>query len=151
MLIRGVTFYVNEAGQLKDFREAGLHIPAEVGGAQWCSVSQLFKKASAFAEATCDRWYILSAKHGLVHPDTVLESYDVSLGINYRSTRPIHQWGAMVKDQLGAELTGLDDVTLVALAGEQYRAAVRGVPWTVEVPMQALSIGQQLVVCLSIV
>ena len=36
-------------------------------------VSQLFKKASAYAGLTCDRWYILSAKHGLVHPDTVLE------------------------------------------------------------------------------
>lgn len=27
----------------------------------------------AYAERTCGRWYILSAKHGLVHPDTVLE------------------------------------------------------------------------------
>lgn len=36
-------------------------------------VSPLFKKASAYAEATCDRWYVLSAKHGLVHPDAVLE------------------------------------------------------------------------------
>jgi hypothetical protein len=28
-------------------------------------VSQLFKKASAYAEATCDRWYVLSAMHEL--------------------------------------------------------------------------------------
>ncbi|MBT2549736.1 hypothetical protein J7I85_15680 [Arthrobacter sp. ISL-65] len=36
-------------------------------------VSQLFRKASAYAEKTWDRWYVLSAKHGLVRPDTVLE------------------------------------------------------------------------------
>jgi hypothetical protein len=50
-------------------------------------VSQLFRKASAYAEATCDRWYILSAKHGLVHPDTVLEPYDVRLGAGPRTLR----------------------------------------------------------------
>lgn len=36
-------------------------------------VSQLFKKASAYAELTCDRWFVLSAMHGLVHSETVLE------------------------------------------------------------------------------
>lgn len=43
-------------------------------------VSPLFKKASVYAEQTCDRWYVLSAKHGLVHPDVVLELYDMRLG-----------------------------------------------------------------------
>lgn len=107
-------------------------------------VSQLFRKASAYAETTCDRWYVLSAKHGLVHPDTVIEPYDMRLGTNHRTTPPIHQWGAMVRDQLAAELAGLEDVTLIALAGEQYRVAVRDVPWPVVVPMQGLGIGQQL-------
>jgi hypothetical protein len=41
------------------------------------------------------------------------------------------------------QLTGLDHVTLFALAGEQYLTALREVPWPVEVPMQGLSIGQQ--------
>ncbi|MCU1510458.1 MAG: hypothetical protein JWO34_298 [Arthrobacter sp.] len=61
-------------------------------------VYQLFKKASAYAELTCDRWYLLSAKHGLVHPDTVLEPYDMRLGTNHRTSPPIHQWGARVKE-----------------------------------------------------
>lgn len=107
-------------------------------------VSQLFKKASAYAEATCDRWYVLSAKHGLVHPDTVLEPYDIRLGTNHRSTPPIHQWGARVKDQLDAELAGLENVTLIALAGEQYRIAVHNSRWPVEIPMKGLGIGKQL-------
>jgi hypothetical protein len=60
-------------------------------------VSQLFKKASAYAERTCDRWYILSAKHDLVHPDEVIEPYDVRLGTNHRTTPPIHHWCDMVQ------------------------------------------------------
>jgi hypothetical protein len=107
-------------------------------------VSQLFKKASAYAEATCDRWYVLSAKHGLVHPDTVLEPYDVRLGTNHRTSPPIHTWAAGVRGQLDAELAGLENVTLVALAGEQYRTAVRDSRWPVLVPMKGLGIGQQL-------
>jgi hypothetical protein len=107
-------------------------------------ISQLFKKASAYAEASCDRWYILSAKHGLVHPDTVLEPYDIRLGTNHRTSPPIHQWADMVKGQLYAELAGLENVTLIALAGEQYRTALRDVPWPVEIPMKGLGIGQQL-------
>lgn len=107
-------------------------------------VSQLFKKASAYAEMTCDRWYILSAKHGLVHPDTVLEPYDIRLGTNHRTTPPIHQWAAGVKAQLAEELAGLENVKLIALAGEQYRMAVYFGAFEYEVPMKGLGIGQQL-------
>ncbi|MDQ0619218.1 DUF6884 domain-containing protein [Arthrobacter globiformis] len=74
-------------------------------------VSQWFKKASAYAELTCDRWYILSAKHGLIYPDQ--------------------------------ELAGSQDITLIALAGRQYRAALEGSPWPCEVPMQGLGLGTQ--------
>ena len=87
-------------------------------------VSQLFWKASAYAEATCDRWYVLSAKHGLVHPDAVIEPYDMRLGTNHKTSPPIHAWADMVRYQLDAELVGLEGVTLVALAGEQYRTAL---------------------------
>jgi hypothetical protein len=79
--------------------------------------SQLFRKASAYAEAICDRWYILSAKHGLVHPDTVIEPYDMRLGTNHPTSPPIHAWADRVRGQLDVELAGLEDVTLVVLAG----------------------------------
>lgn len=87
-------------------------------------VSQLFKKASTYAEETCDRWYILSAKHGLVHADDVREPYDVKLGTNARTSPPIHQWSVTVREQLTAELAGVENLKLVVLAGEQYRYAV---------------------------
>jgi hypothetical protein len=107
-------------------------------------VSQLFKKASAYAERNSDRWYILSAKHGLVHPDGVLEPYDVKLGTNARTPPPIHQWAATVREQLAAELAGIGKVKLLVLAGEHYRYAVYRGPWEYEVPLQGLGIGQQL-------
>lgn len=103
--------------------------------------SQLFRKAAAYAESTCDVWFILSAEHGLVHPDTVLAPYDTKLGT--KTGPPIWDWAARVQAQLDDELQGLD-VVIVALAGEQYRTALHRSPRPVEVPMQGLGIGQQL-------
>ncbi|WP_395858435.1 DUF6884 domain-containing protein [Arthrobacter sp. KBS0702] len=48
----------------------------------------MFKKASAYAELTCDRWYILSAKHGLLHPDEIIQPYDMRLGTNHPTSPP---------------------------------------------------------------
>lgn len=105
-------------------------------------VSQLFKKASAYAEATCDRWYILSAKHGLVAPDTVLEPYDMKLGTI--SGPPIGHWAKVVRNQLKDEIAGIENLRLVALCGGQYRTALVGGKWEYETPMEGLGIGQQL-------
>jgi hypothetical protein len=107
-------------------------------------VSQLFKKASAYAEATCDRWYILSALHGLVHPDALIEPYDVKLGANTRGQEPIHTWADRVRAQLAAELGDIPRVDLVVLAGAQYQTVVRPCQWPFEIPMAGLGIGQQL-------
>jgi len=38
--------------------------------------SQYFRAMRGYAEAKNNEWYILSAKHGLVHPDTELEPYN---------------------------------------------------------------------------
>jgi hypothetical protein len=105
-------------------------------------VSQLFKKASAYAELTCDRWYVLSAKHGLVHPDTVLEPYDMKLGTLLGP--PVKHWSAVVRNQLADELNGIGDFRLVALCRGQYRNALDGSKWQYEVPMEGMGIGQQL-------
>lgn len=110
--------------------------------------SQLFRKASFFAEATCERWYILSAKHGIVAPDEVLEPYDVKLGRGHRDPAkdapPIWDWAAKVIDQLTAALADVPDPLLVTLAGEQYRTILFKLTWPHEVPMKGLGIGEQL-------
>lgn len=50
----------------------------------------------------------------------------------------------MVRAQLSVELDGIENVTLIALAGEQYRTVLRNISWPYEVPMTGLGIGQQL-------
>lgn len=41
-------------------------------------VSQLFKKCLRLRRTDLRyRWYVLSAKHHLLHPDTVIEPYDM--------------------------------------------------------------------------
>lgn len=105
-------------------------------------VSPLFKKASAYAEATCDEWYILSAKHGLLHPDTFIEPYDMKLGT--RTGPVIHTWAGIVREQLAEVLEPIEHFQLVALCGEQYRTALSTGPWLYEQPMKGLGIGQQL-------
>lgn len=104
-------------------------------------VSTLFRKASAYAEANADQWFILSAKHGLVHPDQMLEPYDLKLGT--KDAGPIHAWGKRVRDGLN-EWDIPDDAVLLALAGGQYLTAFHTSKWTVEDPMKGMGIGQRL-------
>lgn len=110
--------------------------------------SALFRKAAAYAERECDRWYVLSAKHGLVAPDTILEPYDVKLGRRHREAAkdagPIWDWAARVQGQLAEELADVPKVSLVALAGEQYRTVLHPCQWPFSIPMKGLGIGEQL-------
>jgi hypothetical protein len=41
--------------------------------------SPLFVGRRRFVEGSCDRWFILSALHGLIDPNEVIEPYDASL------------------------------------------------------------------------
>ncbi|WP_419707997.1 DUF6884 domain-containing protein [Promicromonospora sp. NFX87] len=109
----------------------------------------LFRKSVAYAEALpCDRWYVLSGLHGLVHPDTVLEPYDVELGRAHddpgTAAPPTWDWIALVRAQLAAELADVPRPSLVVLAGERYRSFLHPCQWPYRVPMQGLGIGQQL-------
>lgn len=106
--------------------------------------SQLFRKASAYAELTCERWFILSAKHGLISPDQVIEPYDAKLGTSSRTSPTVHEWADRVRGQLAAELVDTPRVVLVTLAGAQYQTVLRPCQWPFRIPMKGLGIGQQL-------
>ncbi len=102
----------------------------------------LFRRASAYAKQTCDAWRILSAKHGLVHPDTPLAPYDVYIG-DFPARRR-RQWARRVLE--GLEAAGLMHCRCwTVLAGKKYRQfLVPGLPGDVWVPLEGLGIGQQI-------
>lgn len=102
----------------------------------------LFKKSLAYARATCDDVRILSAKHQVVRPETVLEPYNESLvGIGRRRRRA---WALACASQLALQLRS--PATLVFLCGIEYRSVVpdlRRIYW-IEEPLAAMGIGMQL-------
>ena len=107
----------------------------------------MFRGRCAYVERTCDRWFILSAKHGLLDPDEVVEPYDVAL--KDASTLQRRAWSDSVLDALQAKLGELKGVHVEIHAGSPYRdfglvdgLRVQGAE--VENPTQGLSQGGQL-------
>jgi len=106
--------------------------------------SSLFLKSRKYIERKCDRWYILSAKYGLVEPTTKIEMYDETLNNKTRNER--YEWATSVWKDLCERIKPEDKITI--LAGEKYREHL--VPFLskfgckVNVPMKGLSIGRQL-------
>lgn len=60
--------------------------------------SQRFRAARAYAERFADRYLILSAKHGLLGPATVIEPYEETL--KGASVAVKRKWAAMVAHQM---------------------------------------------------
>ncbi|MET1155460.1 hypothetical protein [Arthrobacter sp.] len=87
---------------------------------------------------------MLSARHGLVHPDTVWSrttcASEPTTGPPRRFTHGPQASGHSSTPGWPAWRT----FTLVALAGEQYRIAVHNSRLPVEIRMKGLGIGQQL-------
>lgn len=109
--------------------------------------SPLFKGRRAAVQRSCDRWFILSAAHGLVPPDQVLEPYDVTLTMMDREQR--RRWAQQVLAQFGETAGGLAGQTFEVHAGSAYadRGLVEGLRAagaTVELPVAGLTFGQQL-------
>ena len=92
-----------------------------------------------WAEQNSDRWYILSALHGLLLPDQIVEPYECTLNTMQSSERVT--WGKKTTEQIKA-LVPVGRV--VVLAGSKYRDNLDLSGYSVAVPMQGLGIGQQL-------
>ena len=106
--------------------------------------SAWFRKARHFVESANARWYILSAKYGLVAPDRVIEPYEQTL--NRMGVYNRREWGERVMEQLADILAPEDQV--VVLAGQRYREhmvpELRQRGFSVSVPLARLKIGEQL-------
>ena len=88
--------------------------------------SPLFRAASAYAAAAYDHWFILSARHYLVHPDEPLEPYDQALQSMTKADRD--HWGAMVESGLRLG----------------YGCMTEGRTWWPQFPAPRLQVGQWL-------
>src|SRR5690349_18820287 len=102
--------------------------------------SDLFVKSRDFAEASGSRWFVLSARHGLVHPDQVIAPYDETLARLLPRER--REWARRVIAQLDAVLA--PDAMTIFLAGRLYREGL--LEWAGRrffVPMAGLSLGEQ--------
>lgn len=80
--------------------------------------STLFQRASRYAVEKCDRWFILSARHGLVAPGQVIEPYDI--GFNDLSDQERFEWAQNVMQFLLRERITTHD-TLILLASKSVR------------------------------
>ena len=107
-------------------------------------ISDWFKKASAYAETISDKWFILSAKYGLVDPYSVIAPYDETL--NNMSVSNRRTWSLEVMQDLRPQLSAGDKI--VILAGQKYREflvkPLHSAGCIVEIPMEGLRIGEQL-------
>jgi hypothetical protein len=78
-------------------------------------VSPLVRKRRSYAEASGLPWFILSAEHGLVHPDTPLQPYDRTLNTMRLAQRA--DWGRRVVRELLSSLGDIRYVTFEVHAG----------------------------------
>jgi hypothetical protein len=113
-------------------------------------VSEWFMKARRLVDASRAPWFILSARHGLLHPDQVIEPYEQTL-----NTMPIDErrvWAEGVRAQMADLLPlgtnpGIPRIRCVMLAGERYREfLVEELQrrYDVDIPMRGMAIGKQL-------
>jgi cytoplasmic iron level regulating protein YaaA (DUF328/UPF0246 family) len=109
--------------------------------------SELFRKARAYVLRKMDpedKWYILSAKYGLLHPRRVVGPYNETLNTLCKPERL--EWARQVTIELRTSLN--PDDLVVFLAGQKYREfleiAVLALGCRVSVPMRGMRIGEQL-------
>jgi hypothetical protein len=105
--------------------------------------SSWFIKARKWAENNGDRWFILSALHGLIDPEKIIEPYEKTL--NKIPTTERAEWSANIHNTI---VKTIPKGRIVFLAGQKYRDGLEltlsGAGYVVESPMQGMGIGQQL-------
>lgn len=108
--------------------------------------SPLFARRRAYAEHGGRPWFILSARHGLLRPDELIEPYDVAL----KDQPPAYRqaWGRWVVVRLEQELGPLTGRVMEVHAGSAYVEAIRdpleGAGARMLVRLEGLRQGEQL-------
>jgi hypothetical protein len=109
--------------------------------------STLFVGRRAYVERSCDCWFVLSAEHGLVRPETMVDPYDVTLSTARRQVR--RDWSGRVLEQIDRALGDVQGAEFEIHAGAAYRdfGLVDGLQRrgaNLAVPAEGLRQGEQL-------
>jgi len=109
-------------------------------------IGDLFKKARKYSEKHHDQYYILSALHELLDPETSIDPYNYTL--NDLSKEQIISWSKNVYQQIIDNIGESSEVEISIYAGDKYRKYLvplleqQGIK--VNIPLKGLGIGQQL-------
>ena len=107
-------------------------------------ISALFQGLRRYAEVNADAWYILSAEHGLLNPEQIVEPYEKTL--NKMGSRQRLEWAEEVQRRLLRVLP--EGAEVIVLAGQRYREhllpVLRDRGFSVSIPLEGLSFGRQL-------
>lgn len=107
-------------------------------------LSPRFKYARAIPERKGWRWYVLSAKYGLVPPDQIIDPYDQTLVGASKGIK--RNWADKVLHQIRSTLES--GVHIVLLAGHDYTEFLAGplreAGFAVDEPLDGLRQGEQL-------
>jgi hypothetical protein len=110
-------------------------------------ISTLFRGRRKYVERSCDRWFILSAKHGLLDPGVNVAPYD--LRIDDLTVAERREWSQRVLVDLKNSFGELRGYTFEVHAGQKYLASglmagLRARGAQVENPVSGLAFGKQL-------
>ncbi|MBO4140358.1 hypothetical protein J5U46_09410 [Micromonospora tulbaghiae] len=109
-------------------------------------VSPLFIRRRTYVERHARRYYILSAEHGLVAPETVIAPYDTALAQQSKDYR--RAWGQWVAAKLMRAESQVRDRVVEIHAGDEYAQAIAPLLTqagaTVRRPLAGLTFGEQL-------
>ena len=146
-------FYMNMLGKVQIVRlnmdviglvQCGAQKKATAAPAKDLYISSLFKKSKSFVESKCDKWFILSAKYGLLLPEQVVEPYNETLKSYSVKERAI--WAESIFEDISKHINSGDKI--IFLAGNCYGQflipKLQAMGIQIEVPMKGLRIGEQL-------
>jgi hypothetical protein len=102
--------------------------------------SALFRKALRHCQRAGKQVLILSAKHGVVHPEAVLQPYDVTLKTMGRAQK--RSWGEKVTEQLRELIPAGASVELHA--GREYTQDIDLTCYHVLDPLRGLRLGERM-------
>lgn len=112
--------------------------------AEFLYVSARFRYSRTIAAKRGDRWYIVSAKFGLLPPDREVAPYDLSLA-SFSAQRRL-AWARQVFSDLRAEAPKCREI--VFLCGKLYSSRLellaKSAGIKVSLPLRGLALGQQL-------